>query len=140
MRIKDARQTFLGLWVRCLIEGKPFQVWGGEQLRDFTFVQDAVDAFLLAAASDLANGRIFNLGGNCIISLKELADLITEVNGCGHYELCSFPSDRKRIDIGDYYSDYTEISSALGWRPEVALREALSCTLAFYRENLKHYL
>ena len=52
MRIKDARQTFLGVWIRCLIEGLPFEVWGGEQMRDFTYIDDAVDAFLLAAASE----------------------------------------------------------------------------------------
>src|SRR5919109_3599089 len=70
MRVKDARQTFLGIWVRLLVEGKPFEVWGGEQLRDFTYVDDAVDAFLMAAASDESNGQMFNLGGDCVIGLK----------------------------------------------------------------------
>src|SRR5262245_36782518 len=79
MRVKDTRQTFLGLWVRNLVEGKPFEVWDGPQLRDFTYVDDAVDAFLLAAISDAANGEIFNLGGDCVISLKDLADLLVEI-------------------------------------------------------------
>ena len=140
MRIKDARQTFLGIWIRLLLEGKPFEVWGGEQLRDFTYVEDAVEAFLLAAASDAANGRIFNLGGDCVISLKALAEMLIEVNAGGHYDLRSFPPDRKQIDIGDFYSDFTQISSALGWKPKVALREALSRTLAYYGRNLKHYV
>ena len=47
MRIKDARQTFLGIWVKCLLDGKPFEVWGGEQLRDFTYVDDCVEAYRL---------------------------------------------------------------------------------------------
>jgi nucleoside-diphosphate-sugar epimerase len=64
MRIKDARQTFVGLWVRQLLEGKPISVWGGRQLRDFTDVEDAVDAFLLAAASPETNGQVYNLGGS----------------------------------------------------------------------------
>jgi UDP-glucose 4-epimerase len=140
MRIKDARQTFLGIWIRLLLEGKPFEVWGGEQLRDFTYVEDAVEAFLLAAASDAANGRVFNLGGDCVISLKALAEMLIEVNAGGHYDLRSFPPGRKQIDIGDFYSDFTQISSALGWKPKVALREALSRTLAFYGRNLKHYV
>lgn len=140
MRIKDARQTFLGIWIRLLLEGKPFEIWGGEQLRDFTYVEDAVEAFLLAAASDAANGRVFNLGGDCVISLKALAEMLIEVNAGGHYHLRSFPPDRKQIDIGDFYSDFTQISSALGWKPKVALREALSRTLAFYGRNLKHYV
>ena len=62
MRVKDARQTFLGIWIRLLVEGKPFDVWDGEQLRDFTYVDDAVDALLLAAASEQANGQTLEPG------------------------------------------------------------------------------
>ncbi len=140
MRVKDARQTFLGIWIRLLIEAKPFEVWEGQQLRDFTYVDDAVEAFLLAAASQEANGRVFNLGGDCVVSLKDLADLLIQVNGGGQYVVRSFPPDRKRIDIGDYYSDFTRIRADLGWKPKVTLREALARTLAFYRQNLDRYL
>ncbi len=140
MRVKDARQTFLGIWIRLLLEGKPFEVWDGEQLRDFTYVDDAVDAFLLAAASEEANGGVFNLGGDRAISLKDLADLLIEVNGGGEYIVRSFPPDRKRIDIGDYYADDGLFRSVLGWEPKVSLREGLDRTLRFYREHLEHYL
>ncbi len=140
MRIKDARQTFLGVWVRLLLEGKTFEVWGGEQLRDFTYVDDVVDAFLLAAASKEANGEVFNLGCERVIGLKALADLLVEVNGGGRYEIRSFPPDRKRIDIGDYYADYSRIRSVLEWEPKVSLREGLARTVAFYRDHLAHYL
>jgi len=140
MRIKDARQTFLGVWVRLLLEGKTFEVWGGEQLRDFTYVDDVVDAFLLAAASEEANGEVFNLGCERVIGLKALADLLVEVNGGGRYEIRSFPPERKRIDIGDYYADYSRIRSLLKWEPKVSLREGLASTMAFYRDHLAHYL
>jgi len=140
MRVKDARQTFLGIWIRLLVEGKPFEVWEGQQLRDFTYVDDAVEAFLLAAASEGASGRVFNLGGDCVISLKDLADLLIETNGGGEYVVRSFPPDRKRIDIGDYYADFSYIRSALGWEPKVPLREGLARTLRFYKDHLKHYL
>jgi len=140
MRIKDARQTFLGIWLRLLVEGQPFEVWDGPQRRDFTFVDDAVDAFLLAAADEQANGKIFNLGGDCAISLRELGDLLLEVNGGGNYTVREFPSDRRRIDIGDYFADFSLIRSTLGWQPRTPLREGLSRTLAFYRENLNRYV
>jgi len=140
MRVKDARQTFLGIWIRLLVEGKPFEVWDGGQLRDFTYVDDAVEAFLMVAAGDDADGRVFNLGGDGVISLKELADLLVEVNGGGEYVVKAFPSDRKRIDIGDFYADYGRIRSTLGWTPKTPLREALARTLAFYREHAEHYL
>lgn len=140
MRIKDARQTFVGVWIRDVLEDRPFEVWDGRQLRDFTYVDDAVDAFLLAAASEKARGKVFNLGSESVVSLRELADLLVEVSGGARYTLRSFPEDRKRIDIGDYYADYSRIRSELGWEPRVPLKEALAQTLAFYREHLDHYL
>src|SRR5438874_2776593 len=106
MRIKDARQTFLGLWVRQLLEGKPISVWGGKQLRDFTDVEDAVDAFLLAAASPWTDGQDYNLGGPEVVDLATVANLMVEINGAGACEICDFPADRRAIDIGDYYADY----------------------------------
>lgn len=140
MRIKDSRQTFVGIWIRLLIEEKPFEVWEGHQLRDFTYVDDVVDAFMLTAISEEANGQIFNIGGDCIISLKELADLLITLNGKGSYKSCSFPQDRKKIDIGDYYSDYSKIQNILGWKPETSLREGLIETLAYYKEHIEKYL
>lgn len=140
MRVKDARQTFLGLWIRLLIEGKPFEVWGGRQWRDFTFIDDALEAFLLAAASEKSEGQVFNLGGERAIRLVELAELLIELNGKGKFAVKKFPPERQRIDIGDYYADDSLIRSVLGWRPKVSLREALQGTLDFYRNHLKRYL
>src|SRR5262249_25016275 len=117
MRVKDAWQTFLGVWIRLLVEGKPFEVWDGPQLRDFTYVDDAVAAFLRAEASEEANGHVFTLGGDCVIPLKDLADLLVRVNGGGEYSIRSFPADRRRIDIGDYYADFGRIRVLLGWEP-----------------------
>lgn len=140
MRVADARQTFLGIWIRILLEGRPFEVWGGEQLRDFTYVDDAVDAFLMAAMSDEANGKVLNLGGDCVISLRQLAELLVEINGGGEFIVREFPPDRARIDIGDYYADYSAIRALLGWQPQVALPDALARTLAYYRKHLEHYI
>ncbi|MDP6038253.1 MAG: GDP-mannose 4,6-dehydratase, partial [Candidatus Latescibacteria bacterium] len=140
MRIKDARQTFLGIWVRLLLEGQSFEVWNGNQVRDFTYVDDVVEAFLLTAASQKVNGEVFNLGGDCTIKLVELADLLIELNGGGEYQIRGFPQNRKSIDIGDYYADCNRIKTQLGWEPKVSLREGLTRTLAFYREHLEHYL
>ena len=140
MRICDARQTFVGVWLRQILEHKPIEVWGGQQLRDFTFVDDCVEAMLIAAVDERANGRIFNLGGDCIISLRELAAMIVELNGAGEFAVREFPENRKRIDIGDYYSDFSLIRESLGWQPRTPLRDGLARTLAFYRENIQHYV
>ncbi|MBP0015848.1 MAG: NAD-dependent epimerase/dehydratase family protein [Roseofilum sp. SBFL] len=140
MRVKDARQTFLGIWIRLVLEEKPFEVWGGDQLRDFTYVEDAVDAILMAAVQPEAEGQIFNLGGDRIISLRETAELLIKVNSGGEFQIREFPPERKRIDIGDYYTDYSKIKSSLGWTPKRSLEEGLTQTLAFYRDHLPQYL
>ena len=140
MRVKDARQTFLGVWIKLLVEGKPFEVWGGEQLRDFTYVDDAVEAFVLAANREESNGQVFNLGGVEVVSLQALADMLVAVNGGGEFQVREFPADRKRIDIGDYHADDSLIQAVLGWEPKVSLKEGLSRTLDFYRQHLRNYL
>jgi len=138
MRIKDARQTFLGVWIRLALEGKPFAVWGGEQLRDFNHVEDVVDALLLAATDDRAIGETFNLGDSEVVTLRALAERLIEANGGGEYEVLAFPEERKRIDIGDYYADFSRFSG-LGWSPRVSLSEGLRGTLAYYRRLFADY-
>jgi UDP-glucose 4-epimerase len=102
-------------------------------------VDDVVDAMLLAATTDDANGHIFNLGSDETISLRDLAAVCVEVNQSGRFEVIPFPPDRKPIDIGDYYGNYQKIRGALGWRPSVTLRDGLARTLEYYRENKERY-
>ena len=140
MRVKDARQTFLGIWIRNVLEGKPIQVFGdGEQLRDFNYVDDVVNALLLTASNSAADGKVFNLGSDEVISLKELAKLLCSLHGGGKYEIVPFPAERKAIDIGDYYSDFSGIRTALGWEPEVGLKNGLVGTLEYYTKFGRHY-
>jgi UDP-glucose 4-epimerase len=139
MRIKDARQTFLGVWIRQICDGQPFEVWGGEQLRDFTYVDDAVDALLRAATDARADGAIFNLGGHPPLPLTEVAQLLVQAAGGGEYVRKEFPAERKRIDIGDYYADDRLIRTQLGWAPRVSMEEGLRRTVAYYRSHLQHY-
>ncbi len=139
MRGKDSRQTFIGWWIRRIVEGEELEIFGdGHQIRDFNYVDDVVEALLLAAASPLANGQIYNLGSEPI-PLLDLARLMVEVNGGGGYRLVPFPPERNRIDIGDYYGDYTRIRTQLGWQPKTLLREGLARTLAYYREHRHQY-
>ncbi len=140
MRVKDSRQTFLGIWIRRILEGKPLQLFGdGRQIRDLNFVDDVLNALLLSAASDEANGQIFNLGAHDPIALEDLASLLIEINGGGSCEFVPFPPETKRIDIGDYYADFRRIRAVLGWEPKTPLREGLVRTLEFYRQFGTHY-
>ena len=140
MRVKDARQTFLGIWVRLLLEGKPIKVFGdGKQLRDFNYVDDCVNALLLAGISDTTNGKVYNLGSPEVIGLKALAELIVDLGYGGTFKLIPFPPERKAIDIGDYYSDFNLIAQELGWKPKIAFEEGLRRTVEFYSKNSSEY-
>ena len=140
MRVKDARQTFLGIWVRRLVEGNGFEVWGGEQRRDFTYVDDAVDALMIATESEEANGNIYNLGGCEVVNLRQAAEMLVDAGGGGEFDMCKFPDERKKIDIGDFYSDDARIRNELGWLPKVDLAEGLKKTVEYYRDNLQKYI
>ncbi len=140
MRVKDARQTFLGIWIRDVLTGRAVRVFGdGTQLRDFNHVDDVVEALLLAATRDEAVGKAYNLGSSEVLSLGDLADKLTGIVPGSTFELVPFPDDRKAIDIGDYYADHSLIERELGWTPSVDLGSGLQHTIDFYREHGAHY-
>ena len=142
MRVKDARQTFLGIWLKQVLSGEQLVIYGdGQQLRDFNYVDDVIDALLLAAWDARADGQVYNLGSAELpISLIDLAQLLIEVNAAGDYRCIPFPPDRKSIDIGDYYADFSKIRRELGWTPRVPLAEGLRRSLDYFRHHLPHYL
>jgi UDP-glucose 4-epimerase len=143
LRIRDARQTFLGIWIRQVLKNEGFEVWGGEQLRDLAYVEDVTRAFLLAAecaARPGVAGHAFNLGGAPPASLLELAERLIAANGGrGHYSVREFPADRAPIDIGSYHADDRAFRAATGWAPQVGLDEGLARTLDWYRARLADY-
>jgi UDP-glucose 4-epimerase len=141
LRIRDARQTFLGIWMRCVLEGRPFEVWGGSQLRDMTYVDDVTEAFLLAAGTKATHGRVFNLGGSPPASMLEIAETTMRAAGGGPgFTTREFPADRASIDIGSYHADDSAFRTATGWAPKVDLAEGIARSLEWYRTRLPAYL
>lgn len=140
MRIKDARQNFLGIWLRRALEGAAFEVWGGEQRRELLYVEDAVEAFLCAALSRDTAGFALNVGGEAPYTLNALAEALIRANGGGSFERREFPEDRKRIDIGDFVTDDRRFRQLTGWAPKIGLDDGLARSLAYYRRHLASYL
>jgi len=139
--IRHNRQGFIGWFIRLAIEGREIQVFGdGAQLRDFVFVDDAAEAFLYAGALDACDGEVFNVGGDEPISHKDLVALLIEVAGSGSVRFVEWPPEKKRIDIGSFYSDSSKFRRAVGWQPRVGLRDGLRQTIAFYRQHMDHYI
>jgi UDP-glucose 4-epimerase len=147
--MRHGRQGFIAWFIRQAIDNQEIQIYGdGRQLRDTNYVDDVVEAFLLAAAYEGANGRILNLGNSPPVSHLEFVDTLLEAcrelggptgPGRGGYRLAPFPADKKRIDIGDYYADYSKAKHALGWEPRMPLREGLRRTVAYYLQHRDRY-
>jgi UDP-glucose 4-epimerase len=138
--IKHNRQGFMSVFIRQILDGETIRVFGdGKQIRDFNYVDDVVDAFLLVAAYSDCDGLIFNLGGDEPMQLLDLVKLMIEIAGSGSYEIVPFPEEKKRIDIGDYYGDYRRIKAILGWKYRIAMREGLQKTFDYYRKNKEQY-
>ena len=139
--IRHNRQGFIGWFIRLAIEDAEIQIFGdGSQVRDFVFVEDAADAFLRAGSCTSCDGEVFNVGGREPTSHRDLVDLLIEVAGSGRARFVPWPEDKKRIDIGSFYSDSTKFERTTGWVPHVTLRDGLRQTVAFYREHLPQYV
>ena len=139
--IKHNRQGFIGWFIRLAIEDREIEIFGdGSQIRDFVFVDDAADAFLRAGTSEKCNGGVYNIGGAEPINLRDLSTKLLEVAGTGRVGYVEWPSEKKAIDIGDFYADSSKFTRTVGWRPTIPLVEGLTRTVEFYREHLERYL
>lgn len=139
-QMKHPKQGFLNWFIRLAIDDETIKIYGdGKQLRDFNYVDDAIEAILLAGASDRANGEVFNLGSGNPVSIVDVAKKIIGIAKKGRYEFVSFPEDKKKIEVGNYYADYSKINNLLGWKPKVGMEEGLKRTVDFYITNKAHY-
>ncbi|MDQ3170467.1 MAG: NAD-dependent epimerase/dehydratase family protein [Acidobacteriota bacterium] len=139
--IRHDRQGFIGWFIRLALEGREIQIFGdGAQLRDFVYVDDACDAFLRAGRTDACNGEVFNIGGGEPISHRDLVKMLIEEAGAGTARFVPWPEEKRRIDIGSFYTDSSRFTAATGWSPATSVREGLRRTLAFYRAHLDDYI
>lgn len=141
LALAASNQGVLGVFLRRLIEGQPLKVFGdGAQLRDPLYVDDAVEAFLRAAAMDTRFERAFNIGGPKPVSLLEIARIASRAAGAPEPECVAFPADLKAIDIGSFHADSRLFARHTGWRAAIEIEEGIQRTLGYFRANREHYL
>jgi UDP-glucose 4-epimerase len=140
LQIQNDRQGFIGVFLKRCLSGREIHIFGdGMQVRDFNYVDDVVQALVLSILHDQCFGHVFNLGSPDrydLLSFVQTLATLTDVT----YQLVPFPSDKKLIDIGDYYGDYSAFSEVTGWQPQINLREGLAKTLAYYQAHRINYL
>ncbi len=110
-------------FIRAALAGEPIEIYGtGEQMRDFTFVDDIVDANLRAAGTDVPPGSVFNVSGGTSISVNECLDVLEGIAGR------PLRVERKAAVAGDVRrtgGSAERIRDALGWRPTVDIATGL---------------
>jgi nucleoside-diphosphate-sugar epimerase len=141
MRIKDSRQTFIGVWFRNILSSKPIIIVGdGKHIRDLNYSDDVVEALLLAGLSEATNGEIYNLGSSIPMSLIDYAQILIDIYGKGaRYELKPINEATKKLDIGNYYGNFNKIKKALGWEPKIDFENGAERTLNYFAQNLEKY-
>ncbi len=138
--IRHARQGFIGWFMNRALLGETIELFdGGSQLRDFTFVEDACDAFLCAASTPVCEGEIYILGGERA-SLSKIAENLVSISGKGSIKVVPFPPEKKKIDIGSYYGSSEKFYKATGWKTNVDIRQGLESMFAYYERHKSHYL
>lgn len=134
-------QGFLSTFLRLVATGKGLQVFGdGKQLRDPMYVDDVVEAMMLAGATPQIKERTLNIGGPQALSLREIAEICAKAGGGLPVSFRPFPEDRAVIDIGSYSTDSSLFQQTYGWKPRVQFEDGIVRTLAYYRSELDHYL
>jgi len=127
-------------FIRKALDDDVIPVFGdGRILRDFLYVEDLVECFLLVARTDAAYGEVFNVGSGVPVSFFDLAKTIVGVVGSGHVDFAEFTQERKEVEPGDYYADISKIKGVTGWEPRTPLDEGIRKTAEFYRSHRKEY-
>lgn len=139
-QIQNDRHGFISWFIRKALDGETIELFGdGKQKRDLNYVDDVVDAILLAGASEEANGEFYNVGHHKPVCLHDLANEIIRIAGSGSILGVPFPRERRLIDIGNCYSSYDKIQKELGWFPKTDLNMGLVETIEFYKKNREEY-
>lgn len=140
-QMKHGRYGILNWFIRLALEDKELTIFGeGKQKRDYNYVQDVVDAMILAAQKEESNGKYYLLGSGEPIAFIDMAKMIVKAVGKGRVVKVPWPKERKVIEVGDFFVTYERVREELGWEPRTKLEEGLRRTVEFYKNRLGEYI
>jgi len=139
-QMEHPRYGVVNWFVRLAIADETIKVFGdGRILRDFLYIDDAVDAIIMCALEPKAIGQVLNVGIDQPTDFIELAETVIDVAGSGRWEHAPFTREREAQEPGDFYSDISKIRQLVGWEPRTCLKEGLRATVDFYRQHKAYY-
>lgn len=146
-QMRHARQGVLNWFIRKILDKEEIVLYGdGKQIRDVNYIDDVVDALLLAGKSKTGWGQAYNLGGTPVSladfvkkTIKVVGMLQNEVRPRFELVYRPFPKDREKIEVGDYIASWKKINKAYGWRPKTSLEEGIKKTVEYYKKYKKYY-
>lgn len=120
-------------FISSTIKQNPIEIYGdGEQTRDFTFVEDVINANLLSCVSKKADGKILNIAGGKRISINELALKIMKILG---KEVDIIYRERREGDVKDSLADISLAKSLINYEPSYTLDKGLNETVQYFKKN-----
>jgi UDP-glucose 4-epimerase len=126
--------------MRLALDGKSITIFGdGKILRDFVYIEDAVEAILATAACADCVGEIINVGDDRPHSFIELAQTICRYVPDAKIIYTEFTPERRAQEPGDFYSDITKIRKLVDWSPRTSLDEGVKKTIEYYQRFRDHY-
>jgi UDP-glucose 4-epimerase len=133
--------TFNNYFIGLALQGRAISVFGeGRQKRNVVYVEDVVDALILAASSVDSDGETFFAVGDEHFSLAQIAELTVKIIGKGSVSFVDWPRERKSTEVGDAVLSNQKIRQRLGWAPKVDLQSGLSRTRDYYSGCLEKYI
>ena len=139
-QMKHSKYGIVNYFIKTAMEDQPIKIYGeGAQKRDYIYIDDIVEAFMLAGVTPAADGEIFNVGSGTGTRFIDMAKLVVEIVGRGQVEMVPWPDNYAIIESGDYFSDIGKIRKTLGWQPDISLREGIARTFEYYQKYRDHY-
>ncbi len=133
--------TFNNYFVGLALQGKDITVFGdGKQKRNIIYVDDAVNAIIIASQTEETDGEVYFVTGNDHHSVAEIAQSTVFHIGSGNFIQIEWPKGRKQIDVGDAIISNKKIKTTINWSPMDDLTSGLLKTKAFYKSRLDKYL
>lgn len=120
----------LAKFTQCALHHKPFPIYGdGEQSRDFTYVENVVNANLRAAYAEFNGGAVVNIAGGARTTLNQIVALLNELT---HQNLPTQFAPSRAGDVLHSHADISRARELLGYEPTVDVREGLKRTVEYY--------